>query len=89
MIGTHQPVVARLEDADYDGHSLAMLKRIAGALNKRLQVRFVDSASFHAGGSFELANVSQQWPFAQDSWTPTIKHPDTLPFVSQRRADAS
>jgi len=38
LIGTTQSVVSRLEDADYEGHSLSMLKRIAQALNKRLQV---------------------------------------------------
>ena len=38
---THQSVIARLEDADYEGHSLAMLRRIAAALNQRVEVRFV------------------------------------------------
>ncbi len=36
LIGTKQPVIARLEDADYEGHSLSMLQRIAHALNQRL-----------------------------------------------------
>ena len=40
LIGTKQPVIARLEDADYEGHSLSMLKRIADALGKRLEIRF-------------------------------------------------
>ena len=40
MIGTKQPVIARLEDADYEGHSLTMLQRIASALNRRLEIRF-------------------------------------------------
>jgi len=39
-IGTTQSVIARLEDADYHGHSLSMLQRIAGALNKRLNISF-------------------------------------------------
>jgi transcriptional regulator with XRE-family HTH domain len=39
---THQSVIARLEDADYDGHSLAMLNRIAAALDKRVEIKFVD-----------------------------------------------
>jgi ribosome-binding protein aMBF1 (putative translation factor) len=38
MIGTKQQVIARLEDADYDGHSLSMLQRIATALGQRLEV---------------------------------------------------
>ena len=39
MVGTSQPVIARLEDADYRGHSLSMLQRIAAALNQRLELR--------------------------------------------------
>jgi hypothetical protein len=35
-VGTTQSVVSRLEDDDYDGHSLTMLARIAAALGKRL-----------------------------------------------------
>ncbi len=41
LIGTKQPVIARLEDADYEGHSLSMLQRIAEALGQRLDVSFV------------------------------------------------
>jgi len=33
LIGTTASVICRLEDADYEGHSLAMLRRIAAALN--------------------------------------------------------
>ena len=40
MIGTTGSVISRLEDADYDGHSLKMLQRIAIALDYRLEVRF-------------------------------------------------
>ena len=38
LIGTSQPNIARLEDADYEGHSLTMLQRIAKALNQRLEI---------------------------------------------------
>ena len=38
LIGTKQSVIARLEDADYQGHSLAMLQRIAQTLNQRLEI---------------------------------------------------
>lgn len=37
-IGTTQSVVSRLEDAEYDGHSLSMLNRIAVSLGKQLNV---------------------------------------------------
>jgi len=40
-VGTTASVICRLEDADYEGHSLAMLRRIAGALNQRVEIRFV------------------------------------------------
>jgi ribosome-binding protein aMBF1 (putative translation factor) len=43
LIGTQQPVIARLEDANYQGHSLTMLQRIAEALNQRLELRFIPS----------------------------------------------
>jgi DNA-binding XRE family transcriptional regulator len=42
-IGTSKSAICRLEDADYDGHSLSMLKRIAEALDKRVQIRFVSA----------------------------------------------
>jgi len=41
LVGTTQSVIARLEDADYEGHSLSMLQRIAAAVTKHLEVRFV------------------------------------------------
>jgi DNA-binding XRE family transcriptional regulator len=41
LVGTTASVICRLEDADYDRHSLGMLTRIAAALNKRVEVRFV------------------------------------------------
>lgn len=39
-IGTRQPVIARLEDADYGGHSLTMLQRIASALGYELNIDY-------------------------------------------------
>jgi DNA-binding XRE family transcriptional regulator len=41
LVGTTPSVISRLEDSDYEGHSLTMLKRIASALNKRVEIRFV------------------------------------------------
>lgn len=38
LVGTTQSVISRLEDADYDGHSLSMLSRIARALKQKLTV---------------------------------------------------
>ena len=41
MVGTTASVICRLEDADYEGHSMAMLNRIAAALDRRVEIRFV------------------------------------------------
>ena len=41
--GTTASVISRLEDADYEGHSLSLLRRIAEALGKRVEVRLVDA----------------------------------------------
>ncbi len=38
LIGTTQSVISRLEDADYEGHSLSVLSRIAKAMNQKLTV---------------------------------------------------
>lgn len=43
-VGTTASVICRLEDADYEGHSLAMLRRIAEALDKRIEIRFVPAS---------------------------------------------
>jgi ribosome-binding protein aMBF1 (putative translation factor) len=44
LVGTKQPVIARLEDADYEGHSLSMLQRVASALNQRLEMHLVPAS---------------------------------------------
>jgi DNA-binding XRE family transcriptional regulator len=36
LVGTTQSVISRLEDSDYEGHSLSMLNRIAEAMHKKL-----------------------------------------------------
>lgn len=41
LVGTTASVICRLESADYEGHSLTMLHRIATALNRRVEIRFV------------------------------------------------
>lgn len=38
-IGAAPSIIARLEDADYEGPTLALLERIAHALNRRLEIR--------------------------------------------------
>jgi DNA-binding XRE family transcriptional regulator len=41
LVGTSASAICRLENADYEGHSLAMLRRIAAALDKRVEIRFL------------------------------------------------
>ncbi len=41
LIQTKQSVIARLEDADYEGHSLSMLQRIGEALGQRIEINLV------------------------------------------------
>jgi ribosome-binding protein aMBF1 (putative translation factor) len=48
MIRTTQSVISRLEDADYDGHSINILERIARALNCRIEVRLVPEKTSYA-----------------------------------------
>lgn len=44
-VGTSESVICRLEDADYDRHSMAMLRRIAAAVGHKVEVRFVPNKS--------------------------------------------
>jgi len=41
LVGTTQSVISRLENAEYDGHSLTMLERIAHGLDHRVCIHFV------------------------------------------------
>ena len=41
LVGITASAIAQIEDADYQGQSLTMLRRIAAALNQRIEVRFV------------------------------------------------
>lgn len=44
-VGTTQSVISQLEDADYDGHSLSMLRRVAAALQSHVEVRIVPNSA--------------------------------------------
>jgi ribosome-binding protein aMBF1 (putative translation factor) len=44
-IGTTQSVISQLEDADYEGHSLTMLRRVADALGSHVEIRLVPDSS--------------------------------------------
>ncbi|HVS37391.1 MAG TPA: helix-turn-helix transcriptional regulator, partial [Gemmataceae bacterium] len=41
LVKSQPSAICRLEDADYEGHSLGMLRRIAAALGKQVVVTFI------------------------------------------------
>jgi len=41
LVGATASAIRRIEDADYQGYSLSMLRRVAAALDARVEVRFV------------------------------------------------
>lgn len=43
-VGTTASVICRLEDSDYEGHSLSMLRRIAAALGRNVKIVLVPVA---------------------------------------------
>lgn len=48
LIGTTQSVISRLEVADYNGHSLVILRKIALVFHKKVQIQFVPDKQKHA-----------------------------------------
>lgn len=69
-IGSQQSVIARLEDADYDGHSLSMLRRLADALDCKLAVELFPKQPTTTAKpieqeltfTFETAPLTAGWP---------------------------
>ncbi len=41
LVGTSAAAICRLEDADYEGHSIRMLRKIAEALNAKIEIKFI------------------------------------------------
>ena len=39
LVGTTASVICRLENADYEGHSVSMLERIAAAVEHKLELK--------------------------------------------------
>ncbi len=46
--GMSKSAICRLKDADYEGHSSSMLKRIAEALDKWVNIRFLQAKRLKA-----------------------------------------
>ena len=66
LVGTTQSVIARLEDADYEGHSLSMLQRTERDQGPRLNRAKVSPGRGEAKA--KLSNGTQ-WVY----WNPTRK----------------
>lgn len=58
LVGTQQSVIARLEDADYEGHSLSMLNRVAEVLQRKVIIDLVPIND----GNTKLAQESVSQP---------------------------
>ena len=57
LIQTKQSVIARLEDADYEGHSLSMLHRISEALQQRVEISIVPAEITSTNGLASLNDL--------------------------------
>jgi ribosome-binding protein aMBF1 (putative translation factor) len=57
LVGTTQSVISRLEDAEYEGHSLSLLKKIAQALNREVRIDLIPVNQSNVGGG--LSELSQ------------------------------
>ena len=59
LTGTTQSVISRLEDADYNGHSLSMLSKIAKALNQKLKLTMTDKGKENEKIRFVFQEVAR------------------------------
>ncbi|MBN1908220.1 MAG: helix-turn-helix transcriptional regulator [Pirellulales bacterium] len=72
-VGMRQSAIARLENADYDGHSLKTLQRIAGALGNRIEITFVERSGAPRIVSVEEFPIDiSSWKIMSERWTPTF-----------------
>ena len=51
LVGTTASSICRLESADYEGHSLPMLRKVAFALGQRVEIRFVPNHDSSMAGT--------------------------------------
>lgn len=76
LAGTQQSVIARLEDWDYSGHSLSMLRRIGDAVGKRLHVEFVPRFTEFTESAFSTTDSGLaliHWDTLLAPWAPVIQ----------------
>ncbi|NQT35845.1 MAG: helix-turn-helix transcriptional regulator [Planctomycetes bacterium] len=72
-VNMHQTAIARLENADYNRHSLKTLQRIAGALGARVRVVFVEQSATRRVVSVEEFPIDfSGWEAGSAPWQPRI-----------------
>jgi ribosome-binding protein aMBF1 (putative translation factor) len=78
-VQTTQSVISRLEGADYEGHSLSMLRRITEALGGRLDIAIHGDSSRQESLEAELASLADEWkrtrPNLSSSILKLVGHP--------------
>lgn len=70
LLNTSQQQISRLESANYEGHSLSMLRRVAEALHARVRVVFEpveNEAGAHVAESSEEYGIKRRKPQASKS----------------------
>ena len=65
---TSQSVIARIEDADYDGHSLKLLRKIATALDFKLRIEFYRKPEPQPAGVETVASGEFNWTVGDVEW---------------------
>ena len=74
--GTHQSVIARIEDADYGVRSIRLLKRISRALGRQLHFELYPGPSYLMADGLTQATVGQfSWTTkktSEDTWNPVV-----------------
>lgn len=75
-VGTQQSVIARLESANYESHSLATLKRIAAAVNQKLRVEFYSECEYFPNTPGDEM-PAPKWG-SQKNWKPIISVKDSI-----------
>jgi transcriptional regulator with XRE-family HTH domain len=58
-IGTTASAISRLEDAEYEGHSLGMLRRIAEACGKTVRISFQDKHPLSAANRSSIGRLER------------------------------
>jgi transcriptional regulator with XRE-family HTH domain len=81
LIDTQQSVISRIEDADYDGHSLGLLRRIARALGRKLRVEFY---ACQVPASIVTTTLLLNWSKASDE---TVSIAARKRFLSDTRTE--